>query len=69
MATILEFRALPGRSQGKPIKSRDAGPCQIVIFPGIRVAYWDDLAPSSDDAPPPPRSASRKGARQKRPKG
>ena len=40
--------------------------CQIVIFPGVRVAYWDDVFEDSDDAPPPASKSTRKSGKQKR---
>ena len=62
MATILEFRAEPGRTQrlsaGAP---QTTG--KIVIFPGIRVSYWDDLATMDDELPPAPQAASKRKAK------
>ncbi len=62
MATILEFRAEAGRTQrtgaGAP---QTTG--KIVIFPGIRVSYWDDLATMDDELPPAPQAASKRKAK------
>lgn len=65
MATILEFRTVPGRTRTTTHGSGDARVCQIMIFPGVRIAYWDDVIEESDDTPPP-RNATRKSSRQKR---
>ena len=68
MATILEFRTLPGRARTRALQGAEQAACQVVIFPGVRVAYWDDVIDDSDDMPPRPRSATRKNAKQKRPR-
>ena len=66
MATILEFRILPGRNRVRLSQAAEQAACKIVIFPGIRVAYWDDAIKDSNDTPP--RSSGRKSAKQKRPR-
>ena len=68
MATILEFRALPGRNRAKLSRAAEQAACQVVIFPGVRVAYWDHLIDDSEDEPRHPRGNARKTPKQKRPR-
>jgi len=70
MATILEFRNVPGRTRLNFSRGAEQAACQIVIFPGVRVAYWDEAAAAveADDTPPRPRSATRKNAKPRRQK-
>ena len=68
MATIIEFRNVPGRTRLKLTRGAEQAACQVVIFPGVRVAYWDDVIEDSDDTPPRPRGSNRKNAKQKRPR-
>jgi len=69
MATILEFRNVPGRTRLNFSRGAEQAACKIVIFPGVRVAYWDETAATeADDTPPRPRSATRKNAKPRRQK-
>jgi hypothetical protein len=52
MATILEFRSEPGRASSRATADALHSTGKIVIFPGIRVSYWDDLAIAADELPP-----------------
>lgn len=66
MATILEFKTPAGAARSRQERSGGQAVCQIVIFPGVRVAYWDDVFEDSDDAPPPASKSTRKSGKQKR---
>ena len=66
MATILEFKASSGHARNNTNVRGEAVACQVVIFPGVRVAYWDDVFNESDKAQPPAAKKSRKPAKQKR---
>ncbi len=66
MATIIEFRADPSRSSARPAHGTPRMTGKIVIFPGIRVSYWDELASCSDDLPPAPQPATSKKAKAPR---
>lgn len=68
MATILEFRNVPGRSRLNFSRGQEQAAGQIVIFPGVRVAYWQEAIAEADDTPPPPRSATRKNGKSRRQK-
>jgi hypothetical protein len=56
MATILDFRALPGRPATVATRTPEAT-AEIVIFPGIRYERWDDQ---------PVAAQSRAGGKRKR---
>ncbi len=62
MATILEFRSDPSRTQ-RSIAGAPQTTGKIVIFPGIRVSYWDDLATMEDELPPAPQPVSKRKAK------
>ncbi len=58
MATILEFRCDPDRAQ-RSLAGAPQSTGKIVIFPGIRVSYWDDVA-AAEDLPPAPKSETKR---------
>jgi len=64
MATILEFKAA-GRAQ-RAVHGGPQTTGKIVIFPGIRVSYWDDLVIAADELPPAPASESTRKSKTRR---
>lgn len=65
MTNIIEFRFDQSRNRPRP-----AGPVpatgEIVIFPGVRISYWDDVLGATDDVPPKPEQSSKKSKGGKR---
>lgn len=61
MASILKFIARDVGEQRRTRGSAD-GPCQIVIFPGVRYERW-----AEDDAPKPTPRPKRRRTRRARP--
>jgi hypothetical protein len=61
MATILEFRNEPGHTRAPAGAPQTTG--KIVIFPGIRVSYWDDIAMAAEELPPAPQPAAKRKAK------
>ena len=64
MATILEFRSEPGRARTSAGAPQITG--KIVIFPGIRVSYWDDLTHMEDELPPAPQPEAKRKSKLRR---
>jgi hypothetical protein len=65
MATILEFRSDMARAQ-RGVSGAPQTTGKIVIFPGIRVSYWDDLASVPDELPPAPKAEVKRKAKVRR---
>lgn len=65
MTNIIEFRF--DQSRNRP-RTASAAPVtgEIVIFPGVRVSYWDDVLGASDDVPPKPEQSNKKSKGGKR---
>lgn len=67
MTNIVEFRTNSSRSRPRPANAlAAAGTGQIVIFPGVRVSYWDDVLAATDDVPPKPHQSNRKSKSSRR---
>lgn len=67
MATILEFRAEAGRAAPRGLEGSMPQTAKIVIFPGIRVSYWNEASPmAGETAPAPEKTAGKKGKAQKK---